>query len=109
MHRLRKKHSGEYQASTIALVIEKHDLIANIGLIVAENAADNGTTVKHLFARLQPTLTDTTGKQERCLAHIVNIAAKAYLYAKVGWKFEGEEEDETESHPDQLKPAEDAW
>jgi hypothetical protein len=99
MRRLREKHFGEYQASILALVVEEYDFVKSIGVVIADNAGDNNTAVKHLFARLQPTLKDMTGKRVRCLVYIVNLAAKAFLYAKGDWKFE-EEGDEGEDEAD---------
>ena len=52
----------------------------NLGVCVTDNASDNGTAVRSLFAALSPELKDLTGRRVRCLAHIVNLAAKAFLY-----------------------------
>lgn len=111
MRRLREKHSGEYQASILASVVEEYDFVDNFGVVVADNAGDNNTAVKHLFARLQPSLKDTTGKRVRCLAHIVNLAAKAFLYAEVDWRFneEEKEEDEADFSANTLAKAQDVW
>jgi len=80
LRRLKERHTGEYQASILADVVKDYEFSDNLGVCVTDNASDNGTAVRSLFAALSPELKDLTGRRVRCLAHIVNLAAKAFLY-----------------------------
>jgi hypothetical protein len=85
LRRLKEAHAGEYEATILADVIKEYDFTDNLGVCVADNAGENNTSVRALFRTLYPDLKDLTGKRVRCLAHIFNLAAKAYLYgAKKG-------------------------
>jgi hypothetical protein len=90
LRRLRERHSGTYEASILAEVVQEYDFVDELGVCVADNAGDNDTAVRSLFNNLAPEVKDLTGKRVRCLAHIVNLAAKAFLYKADAEAFEAE-------------------
>jgi hypothetical protein len=80
LRRLKEAHAGEYEAKILADVIKEYEFADNLGVCVADNAGENNTSVRALFRTLHPELKDPAGRRVRCLAHIINLAAKAYLY-----------------------------
>jgi hypothetical protein len=80
LRRLTQRHTGEYEATVLADIIKEYDFVDNLGVCIADNAGDNNTAVVALFRTLHPELKDLSGKRVRCLAHVINLAAKAYLF-----------------------------
>lgn len=90
LRRLKERHSGEYEGAILADVVKEYEFADKLGVCVADNAGDNDTAVRALFAQIAPELKDLSGKRVRCLAHIINLAAKAYLYGQDVEAFEEE-------------------
>src|ERR1700761_2471857 len=90
LRRLRERHTGTYEASILAEVVREYNFVDELGVCVTDNAGDNNTAVRSLFNNLAPEVQDLTGKRVRCLAHIVNLAAKAFLYKTEVEAFETE-------------------
>ena len=51
------------------------------GVCVADNANNNDTYVAALVRSLRPD-EESTARRSRCFAHMVNLAAKAFIYGK---------------------------
>lgn len=80
LRRLKEAHAGEYEAKILTDVVKEYEFTDNLGVCVADNAGENNTSVRALFRTLHPELKDPDGRRVRCLAHIINLAAKAYLF-----------------------------
>jgi hypothetical protein len=67
-------------------------LQARIGYFVTDNATNNDTAINEVLRRLCPLLTETQRRSRRlrCLGHVINLAAKAFLY---GTEFDAFEKD----------------
>jgi hypothetical protein len=93
LKRLREKHTGLFIAKVLYDVIVEYDITSSqIGVFMADNASENDTAIAAVFERLNPDLTpdDIKGRRARCLAHIINLAAKQFLYGKDSEVFEEE-------------------
>jgi hypothetical protein len=79
---LHGSHSGENQAEVIKEVIREYNLQNRIGYFVTDNAANNNTAIDMLVACFLPHLTpkQRVGRRLRCLGHVINLSAKAFLY-----------------------------
>ncbi|KJZ79535.1 hypothetical protein HIM_01004 [Hirsutella minnesotensis 3608] len=79
---LHGSHSGENQAEVIKEVIQEYNLQNRIGYFVTDNASNNNTAIDSLIARFLPHLTpkQRLGRRLRCLGHVINLSAKAFLY-----------------------------
>lgn len=110
LKRLRKKHTGEFQASIVLSGLQEYDIVENIGVIVADNAPDNDTLVKHLWAEIDP-LAKLEGKRGRCMAHIINLVAKSYLYKNDVEAFTAEADrlGDNQFDPENFKKAHALW
>jgi hypothetical protein len=80
LHRLRGPHSGENIAEAVLEVIRKYELTGDmIGWFVLDNARSNDTCVAEILKALG--IDDTVERRRlRCLGHIINLAAKAFLF-----------------------------
>ncbi|KJZ68600.1 hypothetical protein HIM_12009 [Hirsutella minnesotensis 3608] len=82
IRQLHGSHSGENQAEVIKEVIQEYNLQNRIGYFVTDNASNNNTAIDSLIARFLPHLTpkQRLGRRLRCLGHVINLSAKAFLY-----------------------------
>ena len=71
-------HSGENIAATVLPVLQDFELTDRIGYFISDNAAPNDLAVEALCRELK--LADATALRLRCLGHIINLSAKAFLY-----------------------------
>ena len=79
LRRIQGSHSGENMAYTIIAVIEEYELKDRLGYFMLDNVTSNDTCVREILAKLQPNL-DPKKRRLRCFGHIVNLAAKAFLF-----------------------------
>ena len=84
IRRLLGNHTGENQAQLLIRVInEDYDIPQdNIGFFVTDNAANNDTCIDAVMAAFFPNMPPHQRLQRRLrdLGHVINIAAKAFLY-----------------------------
>ena len=104
-------HGGEAIAEAIIQVILRYGIQDNLGVFVSDNDVSNdvavGLIVKQL--KLGPVWFNRRG---RCFGHVINLAAKAFLFGSDTGAFEAItvlEEDEGQVNSDALKQAQDEW
>jgi hypothetical protein len=79
LRRLEAGHSGEEIALVLISIIKEWRLEDRLGVFVADNAEANDVAVRHIVADLLPAI-EPQSRRSRCLGHIVNLAAKAFLF-----------------------------
>ena len=74
-------HSGDNMASTINNVITEYEIQNKIGYFVLDNAESNDTCVEALCRdfNIQPSI-PKAHRRLRCIGHIINLAAQAFLF-----------------------------
>jgi hypothetical protein len=82
LKRMKGAHSGENIAEVAIPVLQEYKITANLGVFVADNAESNDVAVRHILATLRPDIKDPDSRRSRCLGHIINLAAKAFLFGK---------------------------
>ena len=89
LKRLHESHSGENMAPLIIAIIKDYNLQDQLGYFMLDNISSNDTCVREILAQLRP---DLNPKKHRlhCFDHIVNLAAKAFLFGKDPEAFEAE-------------------
>ncbi|KAK2666699.1 hypothetical protein RAB80_017816 [Fusarium oxysporum f. sp. vasinfectum] len=96
LEKLSGSHGGENQAILMAKVIRKYGLEKKIGFFTADNADPCDTCVRALLKMFNPRASPTgleglEGERRiRCVGHILNLSAKAFL--------EGDSSDIFDSH-----------
>ena len=90
LRRLWGDHSGENMAEAVLEVIRDYGLTGDkIGWFVLDNATSNDTYVAEILHALG--IKDTVERRRlRCLGHIINLAAKAFLFGPNPSQFEKE-------------------
>lgn len=72
-------HDGENLAEYVIAVIQELKLDENIGVFVGDNAGNVDTAIDAIVRRLRPN--EAPGlRRSRCLGHIINLAAKAFIH-----------------------------
>src|SRR6266850_6839217 len=89
LRRVQGSHSGENMAHSIINVIDEYELRGQLGYFVLDNVTSNDTCVREILAKLRPDL-DPKKRRLRCFGHIVNLAAKAFLFGNDPEAFEAE-------------------
>jgi hypothetical protein len=79
LRRMRDAHSGEYIGQVIIDVVEQYGFKSRLGVFVADNADTNDVAWRHSLLTLNP-LRDASKSRSRCLGHIINLAAQAFLF-----------------------------
>lgn len=91
LKRLRESHTGEYVAKILGdLILEYEVDPSKLGVFMADNGSENDPAVDAVLSRFLPGLKDHSGRRGRCLAHIINLAVKDFLYGQNSEVFEGE-------------------
>jgi hAT family C-terminal dimerisation region len=84
------EHSGDNIAGTIYSVIQDWEIASNIGVSVCDNATNNDTCLRNLYASIHPSMTraDIEQRRMRCFGHILNLVAKSFLFGESADSFE---------------------
>ena len=87
MPRMQEEHSGEKIAAEVAAVILRYGIEANVGVFVSDNVDTNSVAVRLLVKqlKLEPSWLNRRG---RCFGHVINLAAKAFLFGSDTAAFE---------------------
>src|SRR5436305_9466226 len=78
-----------------------------IGYFVGDNNRRIDTAIRAILAQLRPDLKDPDSRRVRYLGHIINLAAKAFLFGKDANAFE--EESQSKKQLDKLKAVRELW
>lgn len=89
LRRVYGSHSGENMAHSIISVIKEYELKDRLGYFVLDNVSSNDTCVREILRKLRPDL-NAKNRRLRCFGHIVNLAAKAFLFGNDPEAFEAE-------------------
>ena len=79
LRRVIGSHAGEIIAEQVVQVIQEYGFEKKLGYFVLDNATSNDTCVEAIFNELRPDLIKKE-RRLRCIGHIINIAAQAFLY-----------------------------
>ena len=74
-------HGGDQIAEIIVEVILEFGFSKQLGVYVGDNADSNDTAWKAVLSVLHPDR-DPKASRSRCLGHIINLAAKAFIFGK---------------------------
>jgi hypothetical protein len=78
------EHTGENMAALLLKVFQEYKIGSRIGFFITDNASSNDVCIDLVLSKLYP---DMNAKQRlrrrlRCLGHVVNLAAQAFLFGK---------------------------
>lgn len=79
---LHGSHSGENMANLLVEIVREFDITDQLGFFVIDNASSNDTCLQALLHQILPHSTAEQIQQRRirCWGHILNLAAKAFLF-----------------------------
>lgn len=72
---------GEVIAEQVVQVIQEYGFEKKLGYFVLDNATSNDTCVEAILREIRPDLMRKE-RRLRCIGHIINLAAQAFLYGK---------------------------
>jgi hypothetical protein len=81
-------YTGENIADELIAVIEDYDLTFRVGFFIADNVSVNDKAIRLVLERFQ--LRDFGTRRVRCMGHIINLAAKAFIFGQDLTAFEDE-------------------
>ena len=104
-------HSGEQIAEVLVDVITDFEIVERLGCYIGDNADSNDTAWAAALAVLHPDR-DPVASRSRCLGHIINLAAKAFIFGKNVEAFQTVADSVNDSTPwdaPAMRTAQDAW
>jgi hypothetical protein len=78
-----------------------------LGFFIADNASVNDVAIRLILAHLRPDLKNPDSRRVRCLGHIINLVAKAFLFGKDADAFE--EDSQTKKERSKLEAVRELW
>ena len=113
LRRIKDKHDGDNIAAILLAVLEEYDITANdLGIFMADNEATNDKAIRLVLQRLYPNIKqkEIYARRGRCLAHIINLAAQAFLFGQDITAFESATTVEGEAFDsDKMQAAQEEW
>jgi len=90
MRRVKGAHTGENIAEVMIPVLEEMGIVSRLGYFIGDNAGPNDTCWRAICRKLRPDIKEPDSRRVRCLGHILNLAAKAFLFGKDADAFESD-------------------
>jgi hypothetical protein len=69
-------------------VLEEMGIVSRLGYFIGDNAGNNDTCWRAICRKLRSDIKEPDSRRVRCLWHILNLAAKAFLFGKDADAFE---------------------
>jgi hypothetical protein len=88
MRRISGAHTGENIAEAVMPVLLEMGILPKLGYFIADNDGRNDTCIRAILRKHRPNIKDPDSRRVRCLGHIINLAAKAFLFGKNADAFE---------------------
>lgn len=84
LRRLHGEHTGENMAALLLEVFREYKIGGRIGFFILDNASSNDTCVDLVLRKLYPEMNakQRLRRRLRCLGHIINLIAQAFLLGK---------------------------
>ena len=82
MRRIKGAHTNENITKVIISMLKKMRIVSRLKYFIADNASNNNTYWRVIYRKLRPDIKEPNSKRVRCLEHILNLAAKAFLFGK---------------------------
>lgn len=79
-------HSGKNQAKTILSILDKYLPKAKLRYFSTDNAFTNNTCITKIIDLICPNL-DAKKKRLKCIKHIINLIAKAFIFGNKSESF----------------------
>jgi hypothetical protein len=73
---------GENIAEAVMPVLVEMGILPKLGYFIADNDGRNDTCIRAILRKHRPDIKDSNSRRVRCLGHIINLAAKAFLFGK---------------------------
>ncbi|KEY70678.1 hypothetical protein S7711_10324, partial [Stachybotrys chartarum IBT 7711] len=85
-------HSGDNLAVTLSQIVREWEIEDRVGTVISDNASSNDNCLQHFYGSLDTEMTpaDVRARRMRCYGHILNLAARAFLYGEDFEAFEAE-------------------
>jgi hypothetical protein len=78
---MKEAYSGENIAEAIIPVLKMYNLAPHLGYFIADNAGNNDTAIRGILQTLRPDIKESDSRRVRCIAYIINLVAKAFLFS----------------------------
>jgi hypothetical protein len=82
IRKVKGAHSGENIAEVIIPVLVEIRIVSRLGYFIGDNAGPNDIYWPVICRKLRPDIKEPNNRRVRCLKHILNLAAKAFLFSK---------------------------
>jgi hypothetical protein len=76
---MHEAHTGEQIGRKIIGVIEEYGIQQKLGVFIGDNVDSNDIAWREVLSQLHPDR-DPAASRSRCLGHIINLAAKAFIF-----------------------------
>jgi len=78
------EHTGENMAALLLKVFREYKIGSRIGFFITDNASSNDVCIDLVLSKLYPNMNakQRHRRRLRCLGHVVNLAAQAFLFGK---------------------------
>lgn len=89
IRRIRGSHNNKnITKAIIPIIIIEMGIISNLEYFITNNASTCDMAIKIVLQRLRPNITHPRYRRVRCLDHIINLVAKAFLFDSRKGSFE---------------------
>jgi hypothetical protein len=79
MKRIKGAYKGKNITEVVISILDKYNIALNLRVFIADNVDLNNTAIRAILTAIRPDLKLDT-RRSRCLGHIINLAAKEFIF-----------------------------
>lgn len=103
MKRMKGRHGGREIGQVLVDIVKDYEFGHMLGVFNCDNVSANDEAIRYALSVLDPAERDPSSRRARCIGHIINLAAKDFLFGKNIDEFELDIAGEEQSVNDSVK------
>jgi hypothetical protein len=80
LERMEYSHTGEDIAEKLIPLLQTWEVADRLGVFISDNADVNDVAIRVTLRELRPDIQDYRSRRSRCLGHIINLVAQAFIF-----------------------------
>jgi hypothetical protein len=82
IRRINEAYTNENITKAVMPILIKMGILPKLGYFITDNDGRNDTYIRVILRKHRPNIKDPNSRRVRYLRHIINLAAKAFLFGK---------------------------
>jgi len=109
LKQMKDSHTGTNIAATLGPILVEYGIVQQLEVFISDKIEVSDVTVRKVLKELRPDIEEPASRRACCMGHIINLAAKAFIWGKDVEAFEAVVESVDETAPSDSADLKKVW